>query len=192
MLKVGEQSKQDRSLANVLRSLRGLVMSLYKLFPAAAIAFLLLVLAFGFVISKSEVAAQGTVLVLVFIASAAIFLRTHSYTEAFLTLIVGLLPALSMTWGPAQFWVFVGGYGLLTVFCLLAASVRIAKDAESIYIQAANFARQQDPNASKESLEKLVRQAKTGILVPLREQSVFVCSYIATSRSGMCHPHLSP
>lgn len=112
-------------------------------------------------------AAQATVFVLVFIASAAIFLRTHSYTESFLTLIVGLLPALSMTWGPAQFWVFVGGYPLLTAFCLLAASVGIAKDAESIYIQAANFAKQQDRHATKDSLEKLVKQAKVRILGPL-------------------------
>ena len=107
MSKDSEQRKLDGSFANALRSLRGLLLSLYKLFPAAAIAFLMLVLALGFIISKSELAAQATVLVLVFIASAAIFLRTHSYTEAFLTLIVGLLPALSMTWGPAQFWVFV-------------------------------------------------------------------------------------
>jgi len=142
-------------------------MSLYRLFPSAAIAFLILALALGFVISQSALAAQATVLVLVFVASAAIFLRTRSYTEAFLTLIVGLLPALSMTWGPAQFWVFVGGYGLLTAFCLLAASVRIAKDAQSIYIQAANFAKRQDQNASKETLEKLVKQAKVSILGPI-------------------------
>lgn len=159
--------KSDGSLANGLRSLRGLLLSLYKLFPAAAIAFLILILAMGFVISKSELGAQATVLVLVFIASAAIFLRTHSYTEAFLTLIVGLLPALSMTWGPSQFWVFVGGYGLLTAFCLLTASVRIASSAESIYIQAANFAKQQDSHASKDSLEKLVKQAKVTVLGPI-------------------------
>ena len=162
-----DASERKKSLDTALRSLRGLMMSLYRLFRSAAIAFLVLVLALGFVISRSALAAQATVLVLVFIASAAIFLRTRSYTEAFLTLIVGLLPALSMTWGPAQFWVFVGGYGLLTAFCLLAASVRIAKDAESIYIQAANFAMQQDRNASKESLEKLVKQAKTQTLGPI-------------------------
>jgi len=162
-----EQGNRNGSLAAVLRSLRGMLLSLYKLFPAAAMSFLLLVLMLGFVLSKSEIAAQATVLVLVFIASAAIFLRTRSYTEAFLTLIVGLLPALSMTWGPSQFWVFVGGYGLLTAFCLLSASVRIAKDAESIYIQAANFARQQDRTATKESLEKLVKQAKTQVLGPI-------------------------
>jgi len=164
---VPDASERKKSLDTALRSLRGLMMSLYRLFRSAAIAFLVLVLALGFVISRSALAAQATVLVLVFIASAAIFLRTRSYTEAFLTLIVGLLPALSMTWGPAQFWVFVGGYGLLTAFCLLAASVRIAKDAESIYIQAANFAMQQDRNASKESLEKLVKQAKTQTLGPI-------------------------
>ena len=172
------QRGANGSLSNALRSLRGLLLSLYKLFPAAAIAFLLLVLALGFVISKSELAAQGTVLVLVFIASAAIFLRTHSYTEAFLTLIVGLLPALSMTWGAAQFWVFVGGYGLLTAFCLLTASVRIASSAESIYIQAANFAKQQDSHASKNSLEKLVKQAKVTILGPIaRAESVRMLVY---------------
>ena len=91
------------SLKTGLRSLRGLTMSLYRLFPSAAISFLLLILFFGFLISKSELAAQASALALVLIASAAIFLRTHSYTEAFLALSVGLLPALSMSWSPARF-----------------------------------------------------------------------------------------
>ena len=139
----------------------------FSLFPAAAVSLLLLILFFGFLISKSELAAQASALTLVLIASGAIFIRTHSYTEAFLMLIVGLLPALSMSWSPARFWVFVGGYGLLTAFCFLAASVRIASKVQSIYIQAANFAKQQDRHATKDSLEKLVKQAKVTILSPI-------------------------
>ena len=59
------------------------------------------------------------------------------------------------------------GFRLLTTFCLLTASVRIASSAESIYIQAANFAKQQDSHATKDSLEKLVKQAKVTILGPI-------------------------
>lgn len=155
------------SLAAMFRSLGGLTLSLYRLFPAAAISLVLLIVFFGFLITRSELAAQGAVLALVLIASGAIFVRTRSYTEAFLTLIVGLLPALSMTWSPARFWVFVGGYGLLTGFCLSAASIRIEKDAQYIYIQAANFATREDPNISEKKLKSLAKRARTQSLGPV-------------------------
>ena len=156
-----------KSLMAVFRNLRGLTLSLYRFFPAAAISLVLLIVLFGFLITKSEIAAQGAVLALVLIASGAIFVRTRSYTEAFLTLIVGLLPALSMTWSPARFWVFVGGYGLLTGFCLVAASIRIEKDAQYIYIQAANFATREDPAISEMKLKSLAKKARTQSLGPI-------------------------
>jgi len=163
----GDENGVGRSLTAVARSLGGLTLSLYRLFPAAAISLVLLILFFGFLISRSELAAQGAVLALVLIASGAIFVRTRSYTEAFLTLIIGLLPALSMTWSPARFWVFVGGYGLLTGFCLVAASIRIEKDAQYIYIQAANFAEREDPNISEKKLRSLSKKARTQSLGPV-------------------------
>jgi hypothetical protein len=159
--------KRSGSLAEAFRGLHGVTLSLYRLFPAAAVSFLVLILFFGFIISKSELAAQATALALVLLASAAIFLRTHSYTEAFLALIVGLLPALSMDWSPARFWVFVGGYGLLTAFAFLASSVRIAKDAESIYVQAAVFAEREDKTVTAKRLEALARSANTPLLGPI-------------------------
>ena len=149
------------------RSLAGLTLSLYRLFPAAAISLVLLILFFGFLITKSELASQGVVLALVVMASGAIFLRTRSYTEAFLTLIVGLLPALSMTWNPARFWVFAGGYVLLTGFCLSAGSIRIAKDAQYIYIQAANFAIREDPTITEKKLRVLAKKARVQSLGPI-------------------------
>lgn len=165
--KPGNKDGIGKSLTAVFRSLAGLTLSLYRLFPAAAVSLVLLITFFGFLITRSEIAAQGAVLALVLIASGAIFIRTRSYTEAFLTLIVGLLPALSMTWSPARFWVFVGGYGLLTGFCLLAASIRIEKDAQYIYIQAANFAKREDPNISEKKLRSLAKEARTQSLGPV-------------------------
>lgn len=167
MPRQSREENDSSSLASAFRSLRGLTLSLYRLFPTAAISFLLLILFFGFLISKSELAAQASALALVLLASGAIFIRTHSYTESFLVLIIGLLPALSMSWSPARFWVFVGGYGLLTAFCLLAASVRIAKDAQDIYIRAANFARREDPSITDKKLEKVAKEAKISVLGPI-------------------------
>lgn len=155
------------SFAGVIRSLKGVLLSLYRLFPAAAMGLLGLAAFVGFFASKSELAAQAIALVVVFTASAIVFVAKRSYAEALLTLVVGLLPALSMTWSVGRFWVFVGGFFLLGAFCLLATSLRLARDAEEIYKQAANFAKREDATIDDKQLEKLAKSANAKTLGPI-------------------------
>jgi len=152
------------SMLQTLRSLRGMLQSLYRLIPGAVIVLVLLVGAFGFLLSRSELVSQAAAVVIIFLVSVAIYAKERNYAQAILAFVVGLLPALSMTWSPGRFWLFVGGFVVLNGLFFVLNAIRIAGEAEHIYTQAAVFAQGTDTTVTAKKLEKLAKKANVSSL----------------------------
>lgn len=157
------------SMVQTLRSLGGMLRSLYGLIPAAVIVMLILLSFFGFLLSRSELAAQAAAVVIVFLVAIAIYAKERSYAQAILAFVVGLLPALSMTWSSGRFWLFVGGFVVLNGFFFILNSIRLAGKSEHIYKQAAVFAQGTDPTITDKSLEKLAKEGWRSVPWPYRQ-----------------------
>jgi len=133
-----------RSMLQTLRALRGMLQSLYRLMPGAVVVLIILLGVFGFFLSRSELVSQATAVVIIFLVSIAIYAKERNYAQAVLAFVVGLLPALSMTWSPGRFWLFVGGFVVLNGLFFVLNAIRIAGENEHIYNQAAVFAEGSD------------------------------------------------
>lgn len=163
------QSEIGKSMVQTLRALKGALLALYRLYPGAVIALLVLVGFFGFLISRSELASQAIAVLVVFLVSIAIYSREKNYSQAILAFVVGLLPALSMSWSPGRFWLFVGGFVALNGLFFIVASIRIAANNEQIYTQAAVFAMREDRSITDKKLETLAKRAGTSSLGPIEK-----------------------
>jgi len=156
-------------MAQMLRALKGTLLALYRLYPGAAIALLVLVGFFCFLISRSELASQAVAVLVVFIVSITIYFSEKNYSQAILAFVIGLLPALSMSWSPGRFWLFVWGFFVLNGFFFIVASIRIAANSERIYKQAAVFAAREDRSITDKKLEALAKRAGTSFLGPIEK-----------------------
>lgn len=163
------QSEIGKSMVQTLRALKGALLALYRLYPGAVIALLVLVGFFGFLISRSELASQAIAVLVVFLVSIAIYSREKNYSQAILAFVIGLLPALSMSWSPGRFWLFVGGFVALNGLFFIVASIRIAANNEQIYKQAAVFAMREDRSITDKKLETLAKRAGTSFLGPIEK-----------------------
>lgn len=161
------QSKIGKSMVQTLRALKGALLALYRLYPGAVIALLVLFGFFGFLISRSELASQAIAVLVVFLVSIAIYSREKNYSQAILAFVIGLLPALSMSWSPGRFWLFVGGFVALNGLFFIVASIRIAANNEQIYKQAAIFAMREDRSITDKKLEILAKRSGTSSLGPI-------------------------
>jgi len=156
-------------MVQMLRALKGTFLALYRFYPGAVIALLVLVGFFCFLISRSELASQAVAVLVVFIVSITIYFREKNYSQAILAFVIGLLPALSMLWSPGRLWLFVGGFFILNSFFFIVASIRIAASNEQIYKQAAVFATREDPSVTDKELERLAKRAGTSFLGPVEK-----------------------
>ena len=163
------QSDIGKSMVQTLRALKGVLLGLYRLYPGAVVALLVLGGFFGFLISRSELASQAIAVLVVFLVSITIYFREKSYSQAILAFVIGLLPALSMSWSSGRFWLFVGGFVALNGLFFIVVSIRIAANNEQIYKQAAVFAMQDDRSITDKKLEKLARDAGTSFLGPIEK-----------------------
>jgi len=152
------------SMLQTLRALRGMLQALYRLIPGAVVVLVVLVGAFGFLLSRSELVSQAAAVVIIFLVSVAIYAKERNYVQAILAFVVGLLPALSMTWSPGRFWLFVGGFVVLNGLFFILNAIRIAGENEHIYIQAAVFAEGSDATMTAKKLEKLAQKANVSSL----------------------------
>jgi hypothetical protein len=151
-------------MLQTLRALRGMLQSLYRLMPGAVVVLIILLGVFGFFLSRSELVSQATAVVIIFLVSIAIYAKERNYAQAVLAFVVGLLPALSMTWSPGRFWLFVGGFVVLNGLFFVLNAIRIAGENEHIYNQAAVFAEGSDHTMTAEKLEKLAVNANVSSL----------------------------
>jgi hypothetical protein len=163
------QSDIGKSTVQTLRALKGALLALYRLYPGAVIALLVLGGFFGFLISRSELASQAIAVLVVFLVSIAIYFREESYSQAILAFVIGLLPALSMSWSSGRFWLFVGGFVALNGLFFIVVSIRIAANNEQIYKQAAAFAMREDRSITDKKLETLAKRAGTSFLGPIEK-----------------------
>ena len=155
------------SMVQTIRSLKGALQALYGLVPGAVVALFMFVGFLGFLVSRSELASQAIAVLIIFLVSIAIYSRERNYAQAILAFVVGLLPALSMSWSPGRFWLFVGGFVALNGFFFILASIRIAGENEHIYTQAAVFAQRGDRSMTHKQLEKLAKRADVASLGPI-------------------------
>ena len=155
------------SMVQTLRALGGMLQSLYGLIPAAVVVLLILLGFFGFLLSRSELVSQAAAVVIIFLVSIAIYAKERNYAQAILAFVVGLLPALSMTWSSGRFWLFVGGFVVLNGFFFILNSMRLAGKNEHIYKQAAIFAHSTDPRVTDKKLESLAKKANASSLGPI-------------------------
>lgn len=155
------------SMVQTLQALGGMLQSLYRLIPGAVVVLLILLGVFGFLLSRSELVSQAAAVVIIFLVSFAIYAKERNYAQAILAFVVGLLPALSMTWSSGRFWLFVGGFVVLNGFFFILNSIRLAGKNEHIYKQAAIFAHSTDPTATDKKLEALAKKAKASSLGPI-------------------------
>jgi len=151
-------------MLQTLRALRGMLQALYRLIPGAVVVLILLVGVFGFLLSRSELVSQASAVLIIFLVSVAIYAKERNYAQAILAFVVGLLPALSMTWSPGRFWLFVGGFVVLNGLFFILNAIRIAGENEHIYIQAAVFAEGSDATVTAKRLEKLAQKANVSSL----------------------------
>jgi len=156
-------------MIQTLQGLKGALLALYRLYPAAVIALLAVVGFFGFIISRSELVSQAIAVLVVFLVSITIYFNEKNYSQAILAFVIGLLPALSMSWSPGRFWLFVGGFVALNGLFSIVASIRIAANNEQIYKQAAVFAVREDRSITDKKLETLAKRAGTSSLDPIEK-----------------------
>lgn len=161
------RNEVGKSLVEVVRSLRGAFLALYRLYPSATIALVALLAFLGVFLSRSELASQAIAVLVIFLVSVVIYAKERNYVQAILAFVVGLLPALSMAWSPGRFWLFVGGFVVLNGFFFVIGSIRLASTTEHIYTQAAGFALREDPSITDKKLGMLAKRAGTSSLGPV-------------------------
>lgn len=145
-----------RSLEQVLRSLWMVVKSSYGLAPATVVVMILVtVLVVGATIWSTPLMMIVVLFVVLGIA-ILLFLNTWNYGEAALALAAGLLTVYSVTWTPMRFIAFIAVWLGFSAIALLASSIKIASQLETIFIGAATaVAGHSDPIAIKSAERQL-------------------------------------
>lgn len=149
-----------RALCNALNSAYGLA-------PAAVIIGLILVGILIFVSLYFVEIMMGTIILLIFLISIAVYAASNNYGEAALALVVGLLTAFTVQWTWNKYVAFIIPLVSFFLFILLTVSMRLAAKNESLYLQAAIYI---DVTRSKEiegRLRKIAGEIPTGTLGPL-------------------------
>lgn len=126
-----------RSLEQVLRSLWMVVKSSYGLAPAVVVVMILVAVIVVAATIWSTPLMMAVVLFVVLSIAIILFINTWNYGEAALALAAGLLTVYSVTWTPMKFIAFIAVWLAFSAIALLASSIKVAGQLETIYISAA-------------------------------------------------------
>ena len=153
-----DQARQD--LCNTLNDAYGLA-------PVAVVIGLILAGILIYVSLYFVEIMMGTIILLIFLISIAVYAASNNYGEAALALVAGLLTAFTVQWTLNKYVAFVFPLISFFFFVLLTWSIRLAAKNESLYLQAAIYI---DITRSKEiekQLRKLAKETPTKTLVHL-------------------------
>jgi hypothetical protein len=96
----------------------------------------------------------GVVILLVLFAALLIYTKTRDYGQAALALVAGLLTAFTVEWTAAKFVAFIVVWVGFSLLVMIIASIRLAAQLESIYVNAAGWM-SSDPDAIKQLTKQL-------------------------------------
>jgi hypothetical protein len=139
----------------------------YSLAPAVVIIGLILS---GILIYSSLYFVEimiGTIILLIFLISIAVYVASNNYGEAALALVAGLLTAFTVQWTWNKYVAFIIPLLSFFFFILLSKSIRLAAKNEALYLQAAIYI---DVSKSKEierQLRKIANEIPTRTLGPI-------------------------
>lgn len=146
--------KVSSSFVDVLASLRAVIASSYKLAPFAVILIVAIVAGIVGLSIWSSKMMMGVVLILVWLVSLLVYLRTQDFGEAALALVAGLLTVYTVEWTPLRFIAFCAAWVGFAATALLISSLRLAASTEKIYMDGASLTAS-DPSLIKGQYETL-------------------------------------
>jgi hypothetical protein len=152
------ESGVSSSLVATIRTFGSTVKSANALLPGFGVAALLL--GSAVVVAAVQVGvAVGMVVLAVFLAAVAIYLRGGSFADALVTLVLGLLAAFAVPWtGPKLLAFLLSWVGFFTFF-LLAISLRLASAEEAALTQTAlRIDREADVGLTRKALASAIRK----------------------------------
>ncbi|HWM91940.1 MAG TPA: hypothetical protein VN493_14335 [Thermoanaerobaculia bacterium] len=152
------ERKVGRSLEQVLRSLWVVVKSSYGLAPAAVVVMILVAVIVVVATMWSTPLMMAVVLFVVLGIAILLFLNTWNYGEAALALAAGLLTVYSVTWTPMRFIAFIAVWLAFSAIALLASSIKVASQLETIYIGAATAVAGHSDSEAIKAAERQLRQ----------------------------------
>lgn len=153
-MKEHETRKQQQSFYGSLIVLKDILVSANKLVPGVVFVAMLLtagIIAVSILSSKLMI---GVVILLVLFAALLIYMKTRDYGQAALALVAGLLTAFTVEWTVAKFVAFVVIWIGFSLLVMIIASIRLAAQLESIYVNAASWI-SSDPDAIKRFTKQL-------------------------------------
>jgi len=149
------REKQD-TFNQAWQALRNTVSAAYSLAPAVVIVGLILLSILIYISLYFVEMMMGTIIILIFFISIAVYAASNDYGEAVLALVAGLLAAFTVQWTWNKYVAFIIPLIFFFFFILLTMSIRLAAKNESLYLQAAIYI---DVTKSKEIESKLRKLA---------------------------------
>lgn len=144
------------SLSHSWNDLKNIVKSLNNLISGIVIVIALLSATLIWVALSSAGLSMGFTILLVFLVSIAVYIKTNNFGEASLALVAGLLTVFTVDWTQSLFLIFWLTWIGFAIFALIIASIRIAAKTEEIYVDA-SLALTDDRENSK-TIEKRLRK----------------------------------
>lgn len=172
-------SQVSRSFVDVLASLKAALAGSYKLAPFAVIMIVAVVAGVVGLSVWSSKMMMGVVLIIVWVVSLLVYLRTQDYGEAALALVAGLLTVYTVDWTPLRFVAFCAAWVGFAATALLISSLRLAAGTEKIYMDGASLAAS-DPSLIKglyETLRGIGEKTQYGQFGPIQRAEIirFFC-----------------
>lgn len=149
------REKQD-TFNQAWQALRNTVSAAYSLAPAVVIVGLILLSILIYISLYFVEMMMGSIIILIFFISIAVYAASNDYGEAVLALVAGLLAAFTVQWTWNKYVAFIIPLIFFFFFILLTMSIRLAAKNESLYLQAAIYI---DVTKSKEIESKLRKLA---------------------------------
>lgn len=163
-----------QSLAQVMQAFWVVVRSSYGLAPAAVVVMILVAAIVVVTTAWSTSLMMAVVLFVVLGIALLLYLNTWNYGEAALALAAGLLTVYSVTWTPRRFIAFIAAWLTFSAVALLASSIKVASQLETIYIgAAAAVAGHSDAKAIKATERQLraIADGYKGYLIGSKEKA---------------------